>query len=178
MCPFRRLTLSYLYRELVEDVPTSIDPLRVSLQSVMPNWWARAFRHIVFTMRFITKGPKSLLRCLVAALRCSVGDVTLKLIWVHSDNEKGRDCGFGVSRRSGLSSQFPAISGALWSVFTQPRSPAEDVKSRISPLVIPWSEMKATLDNVVPKRVAHPSELLNAINYSFISQQQPPISWS
>jgi gentisate 1,2-dioxygenase len=85
----------------------------------MPNETAPAHRHVAFAMRFIIEGNGGFTAVHGRRIKMQRGDVILTPTMTWHDQH-----------------------------YKEPRYPAEDVDTSQSPLVFPWSRMKATLDAV------------------------------
>lgn len=113
----------------------------------MPNETARAHRHTAFAMRFIIEGQGGFTAVHGRRIKMQRGDVILTPTWNYHDH--GKDGSGPMVWLDGLDlPSFRHFPVHFVEHFDQPRYPAEDVDSQTSPLVFPWSEMKAQLDDV------------------------------
>ncbi|CAI7629341.1 unnamed protein product [Penicillium pancosmium] len=127
------------------DAPYTTDTLYAGLQLVMPNETARAHRHTAFAMRFIIEGQGGFTAVHGRRIKMQRGDVILTPTWNYHDH--GKDGSGPMVWLDGLDlPNFRHFPVHFVQHFDQPRYPAADVESETSPLVFPWSEMRARLD--------------------------------
>lgn len=111
----------------------------------MPNETARAHRHTAFAMRFIIEGQGGFTAVHGRRIKMQRGDVILTPTWNYHDH--GKDGSGPMVWLDGLDlPNFRHFPVHFVQHFDQPRYPAADVESKTSPLVFPWSEMRARLD--------------------------------
>lgn len=127
------------------DAPFTTDTLYAGLQLVMPNETAKAHRHTAFAMRFIIEGEGGFTAVHGRRIRMQRGDVILTPTWNWHDH--GKDGSGPMIWLDGLDlPNFQHFPVHFVEQYSSPRYPAEDVDTSSSPLVFPWSRMKAALD--------------------------------
>ncbi|KAK2596584.1 hypothetical protein N8I77_013465 [Diaporthe amygdali] len=129
------------------DPPFTTDTLYAGLQLVMPGETARAHRHTAFAMRFIIEGEGGFTAVQGGRIAMRRGDVIVTPRWNWHDH--GKDGSGPMVWLDGLDLPcFQHFPVHFVEHFAAPRYPAEDADSAVSPLVFPWSEMKARLDEM------------------------------
>ncbi|KAF1975538.1 RmlC-like cupin [Bimuria novae-zelandiae CBS 107.79] len=108
--------------------PYKTDTLYAGLQLVMPNETAPAHRHTAFALRFVIEGNGGFTA--VHGQRIQMNHGSGSMIWLD-----GLDL-----------PQFQHFPVHFAEHFKEKRYPATNVDSRMSPIVFPWAEMKASLD--------------------------------
>lgn len=127
------------------DPPFTTDTLYGGLQLVMAGETARAHRHTAFAMRFIIEGEGGFTAVHGRRIAMRRGDVIVTPTWNWHDH--GKDGSGPMIWLDGLDLPcFQHFPVHFVEHFAAPRYPAEDVDSASSPLVFPWSGMKARLD--------------------------------
>lgn len=127
------------------DAPFTTDTLYAGLQLVMPGETARAHRHTAFAMRFVIEGEGGFTAVHGRRIRMRRGDVILTPSWNWHDHGKEGDG--PMIWLDGLDlPNFQHFPVHFVEQYGSPRYPAEDVDTSSSPLVFPWSGMKAALD--------------------------------
>lgn len=127
------------------DAPFTTDTLYAGLQLVMPNETAKAHRHTAFAMRFIIEGEGGFTAVHGRRIRMQRGDVILTPTWNWHDH--GKDGSGPMIWLDGLDlPNFQHFPVHFVEQYSSPRYPADDVDTSSSPLVFPWSKMKAALD--------------------------------
>lgn len=112
----------------------------------MPNETAPAHRHTAFAMRFIIEGNGGFTAVHGRRIKMQRGDVILTPTWNWHDH--GKDGSGPMIWLDGLDlPNFVHFPVHFVEHFREPRYPAEDVDSSASPIVFPWSNMKALLDS-------------------------------
>lgn len=113
----------------------------------MPNETAKAHRHVAFAMRFIIEGQGGFTAVQGRRIRMQRGDVILTPTWNWHDH--GKDGSGPMIWLDGLDlPNFQHFPVHFVEHYTSPRYPAEDVDTSASPLVFPWTRMKAALDEI------------------------------
>lgn len=127
------------------DAPYTTDTIYGGLQLVMPNETAPAHRHTAFACRFIVEGQGGFTAVHGNRINMQRGDLILTPTWNWHDH--GKDGSGPMIWLDTLDlPNFVHFPVHFVEHFSQPRYPAEDVDPSTSPLVFPWSRMKATLD--------------------------------
>ncbi|RFU34039.1 hypothetical protein B7463_g2330, partial [Scytalidium lignicola] len=127
------------------DAPYTTDTLYAGLQLVMPNETAPAHRHTAFAMRFIIEGSGGFTAVHGRRINMTRGDVILTPTWNWHDH--GKDGSGPMIWLDGLDlPSFVHFPVHFVEHYTLPRYPAENVDTSSSPIVFPWSRMKARLD--------------------------------
>ncbi|GFF96417.1 gentisate 1,2-dioxygenase [Aspergillus udagawae] len=127
------------------DAPYTTDTLYAGLQLVMPNETAPAHRHTAFAMRYIIEGNGGFTAVHGRRIRMQKGDVILTPTWNYHDH--GKDGSGPMIWLDGLDlPNFRHFPVHFVEHFSEPRYPAEDVDPSASPIVFPWDQMKARLD--------------------------------
>ncbi|KAK1996671.1 gentisate 1,2-dioxygenase [Colletotrichum falcatum] len=128
------------------EAPFTTDTLYAGLQLVMPNETAKAHRHTAFAMRFIIEGSGGFTAVHGKRIQMTRGDVILTPSWNWHDH--GKDGSGPMIWLDGLDlpnyTHFPVH---FVEHYSSPRYPADDVDTSQSPIVFPWSRMKAALDS-------------------------------
>ncbi|WQF86752.1 Putative rmlC-like cupin domain superfamily, rmlC-like jelly roll, gentisate 1,2-dioxygenase [Colletotrichum destructivum] len=128
------------------DAPFTTDTLYAGLQLVMPNETAKAHRHTAFAMRFIIEGNGGFTAVHGKRIAMNRGDVILTPTWNWHDH--GKDGSGPMIWLDGLDlPNFTHFPVHFVEHFSSPRYPADDVDTSQSPIVFPWSRMKASLDS-------------------------------
>lgn len=113
----------------------------------MPNETAKAHRHVAFAMRFIIEGQGGFTAVHGRRIKMQRGDVILTPTMNWHDH--GKDGSGPMIWLDGLDlPNFQHFPVHFVEQYSSPRYPAEDVDTSQSPLVFPWSRMKAALDAV------------------------------
>ena len=134
------------------DPPFTTDTLYAGLQLVKTGETARAHRHTAFAVRFIIEGEGGFTAVQGQRVAMHPGDVIITPRWNwhdHGKEEEGVDTpGSGpMIWLDGLDLPcFQHLPVHFVEHFSAPRYPAEDVDAAESPLVFPWSGMRARLD--------------------------------
>lgn len=111
----------------------------------MPNETAPAHRHVAFAMRFIIEGDGGFTAVHGRRIKMQRGDVILTPTMNWHDH--GKDGSGPMIWLDALDlPNFVHYPVHFVEHYKEPRYPAEDVDSSQSPLVFPWSRMKAVLD--------------------------------
>ncbi|KAK1491318.1 gentisate 1,2-dioxygenase [Colletotrichum cuscutae] len=127
------------------DAPFTTDTLYAGLQLVMPNETAPAHRHTAFAMRFIIEGNGGFTAVHGKRIQMNRGDVILTPTWNWHDH--GKDGSGPMIWLDGLDlPNFTHFPVHFVEHFSSPRYPADNVDTSQSPIVFPWSRMKAALD--------------------------------
>lgn len=125
--------------------PYTTDTVYAGLQLVMPNETAPAHRHTAFAMRFIIEGNGGFTAVHGCRIKMNRGDVILTPTWNWHDH--GKDGSGPMIWLDGLDlPNFVHFPVHFVEHYEAPRYPAEDVDTSASPIVFPWSRMKAALD--------------------------------
>lgn len=112
----------------------------------MPNETAPAHRHVAFAMRFIIEGQGGFTAVHGRRVQMQRGDVILTPTWNYHDH--GKDGSGPMIWLDGLDlPQFRHFPVHFVQHYDQARYAAKDVDSNQSPIVFPWSKMKARLDS-------------------------------
>lgn len=112
----------------------------------MPNETAPAHRHTAFALRFVIEGNGGFTAVHGQRIQMKRGDVILTPTWNWHDH--GKDGSGPMIWLDGLDlPQFQHFPVHFVEKFQEKRYPAEDVDSRNSQIVFPWSQMKAKLDS-------------------------------
>ncbi|GJD01408.1 gentisate 1,2-dioxygenase [Colletotrichum higginsianum] len=112
----------------------------------MPNETAKAHRHTAFAMRFIIEGNGGFTAVHGKRIAMNRGDVILTPTWNWHDH--GKDGSGPMIWLDGLDlPNFTHFPVHFVEHFSSPRYPADDVDTSQSPIVFPWSRMKASLDS-------------------------------
>lgn len=128
------------------DAPYTTDTLYAGLQLVMPNETAPAHRHVAFAMRFIIEGEGGFTAVHGRRIKMRRGDVILTPTMNWHDH--GKDGSGPMIWLDGLDlPNFRHFPVHFVEQYEKPRYPAEDVDTSVSPIVFPWSRMKADLDS-------------------------------
>lgn len=128
------------------EAPYTTDTVYAGLQLVMPNETAPAHRHVAFAMRFIIEGNGGFTAVHGRRIAMNRGDVILTPTWNYHDH--GKDGSGPMIWLDGLDlPQFRHFPVHFVEHYQDPRYPAEDVDTSNSPIVFPWSQMKAKLDS-------------------------------
>ena len=140
---------------IVPDAPHTTDTLYAGLQLVMPNETAPAHRHVAFAMRFIIEGEGGFTAVHGGRIKMRRGDVILTPTMNWHDH--GKDGSGPMIWLDGLDlPSFRHFPVHFVEQYEKPRYPAEDVDTSASPIVFPWSRMKADLDNAEQDWVSKP----------------------
>jgi len=135
--------------------PYTTDTLYAGLQLVMPNETAPAHRHTAFAMRFIIEGSGGFTAVHGRRIAMTRGDVILTPTWNWHDH--GKDGSGPMIWLDGLDlPNFVHFPVHFVEHFDKPRYPAEDVDTKSSPIVFPWSRMKEGLDGAEGNWVSRP----------------------
>lgn len=127
------------------DAPYTTDTIYAGLQLVMPNETAPAHRHTAFACRFIIEGTGGFTAVHGRRIQMHRGDVILTPTWNWHDH--GKDGSGPMIWLDGLDlPNFVHYPVHFVEHYADPRYPAEDVDTSASPIVFPWSRMKAQLD--------------------------------
>ncbi|KAH7357397.1 RmlC-like cupin domain-containing protein [Pyrenochaeta sp. MPI-SDFR-AT-0127] len=127
------------------DAPYTTDTIYAGLQLVMPNETAPAHRHTAFACRFIIEGNGGFTAVHGNRIQMQRGDVILTPTWNWHDH--GKDGSGPMIWLDGLDlPNFVHYPVHFVEHYADPRYPAEDVDSQVSPIVFPWMRMKAKLD--------------------------------
>lgn len=111
----------------------------------MPNETAPAHRHTAFAMRFIIEGDGGFTAVQGKRINMTRGDVILTPTWNWHDH--GKDGSGPMIWLDGLDlPTFVHFPVHFVEHYQSPRYPAENVDTSSSPVVFPWSRMKAALD--------------------------------
>lgn len=111
----------------------------------MPNETAPAHRHVAFAMRFIIEGQGGFTAVHGKRITMKRGDVILTPTWNWHDH--GKDGDGPMIWLDGLDLPlFRHFPTHFVEHFKEARYPATDVDSSTSPIVFPWTKMKALLD--------------------------------
>jgi gentisate 1,2-dioxygenase len=111
----------------------------------MPNETAPAHRHTAFAMRFIIEGNGGFTAVHGRRIKMNRGDVILTPTWNWHDH--GKDGSGPMIWLDGLDlPNFVHYPVHFVEHYQAPRYPAEDVDTSASPIVFPWSGIKAALD--------------------------------
>lgn len=127
------------------EAPYTTDTIYGGLQLVNPNETAPAHRHTAFACRFIIEGSGGFTAVQGQRVQMQRGDVILTptLNW----HDHGKDGDGPMIWLDGLDlPNFVHFPTHFVDHFEHPRYPAEDVDSKVSPIVFPWENMKARLD--------------------------------
>jgi gentisate 1,2-dioxygenase len=112
----------------------------------MPNETAPAHRHVAFAMRFIVEGEGGFTAVHGRRIKMRRGDVILTPTMNWHDH--GKDGSGPMIWLDGLDlPNFRHFPVHFVEQYEKPRYPAEDVDTSVSPIVFPWSRMKADLDS-------------------------------
>ncbi|KFZ11098.1 hypothetical protein V501_04899 [Pseudogymnoascus sp. VKM F-4519 (FW-2642)] len=126
--------------------PYTTDTLYAGLQLVMPNETAPAHRHRAFAMRFIIEGTGGFTAVHGRRINMTRGDVILTPTWNWHDH--GKDGSGPMIWLDGLDlPSFVHFPVHFVEHYKESRYPAENVDTSESPIVFPWSRMKAALDS-------------------------------
>lgn len=127
-----------------EDVPCSTDTITAGLQIVMPNEIAPAHRHTAFAMRFIIEGNGGFTAVHGRRIKMQRGDMLLTPSWNWHDH--GKDGSGPMIWLDNLNlPAFQAFPVHFVEHYKHDRYPAEDIDTSDSPIVFPWSKMRARL---------------------------------
>jgi len=137
------------------DAPYTTDTLYAGLQLVMPDETAPAHRHVAFAMRFIIEGEGGFTAVHGQRIKMRRGDVILTPTMNWHDH--GKDGSGPMIWLDGLDlPNFRHFPVHFVEQYEKPRYPAEDVDTSVSPIVFPWSRMKADLDSAEQDWVSKP----------------------
>jgi gentisate 1,2-dioxygenase len=129
------------------EPPYTTDTLYAGLQLVKEGETARAHRHTAFAVRFIIEGEGGFTAVHGRRVAMRAGDVIVTPRWNWHDHGKEETSGGPMIWLDGLDlPQFQHFPVHFVEHFAAPRYPAQDVDADESPLVFPWSRMKARLD--------------------------------
>lgn len=129
------------------DPPFTTDTLYAGLQLVKAGETARAHRHTAFAVRFIIEGEGGFTAVHGRRIAMRPGDVIVTPRWNWHDHGKEGGSGGPMIWLDGLDLPcFQHFPVHFVEHFAAPRYPAEDVDAAESPLVFPWSGVKARLD--------------------------------
>lgn len=121
----------------------------------MPNETAPAHRHTAFAMRFIIEGKGGFTAVHGRRICMERGDVILTPTWNWHDH--GKDGSGPMIWLDGLDlPSFVHYPVHFVEHYASPRYPAEDVDSKASPIVFPWSDMKNQLDAAPGDYISRP----------------------
>ena len=121
----------------------------------MPNETAPAHRHVAFAMRFIVEGEGGSTAVHGQRIKMRRGDVILTPTMNWHDH--GKDGSGPMIWLDGLDlPNFRHFPVHFVEQYEKPRYPAEDVDTSVSPIVFPWSRMKADLDSAEQDWVSKP----------------------
>lgn len=127
------------------EAPYTTDTLYAGLQLVMPHETAPAHRHVAFAMRFVIEGEGGFTAVDGQRVAMRRGDVILTPGWNWHDH--GKEGEGPMIWLDGLDlpmyRHFPVH---FVEHYSEKRYPAVAVEAEESPIVFPWSEMKAELD--------------------------------
>ncbi|KAH8671763.1 putative gentisate 1,2-dioxygenase [Tricladium varicosporioides] len=127
------------------NAPFTTDTIYAGLQLVMPNETAPAHRHTAFAMRFIIEGSGGFTAVHGRRIKMTRGDVILTPTWNWHDH--GKDGSGPMIWLDGLDlPNFVHFPVHFVEHYQRQRYPAVDVDTSTSPIVFPWSKMKAALD--------------------------------
>ncbi|PKS07194.1 hypothetical protein jhhlp_005794 [Lomentospora prolificans] len=142
-------------RRVMMLVNPNRDTIYGGLQLVMPNETAPAHRHTAFACRFIIEGQGGFTAVHGRRIRMQRGDVILTPTWNWHDH--GKDGSGPMIWLDGLDlPNFIHFPVHFVEHYNSPRYPAEDVDSNTSPIVFPWTKMKADLDKSTQSWVCIP----------------------
>jgi gentisate 1,2-dioxygenase len=111
----------------------------------MPHETAPAHRHTAFAMRFIIEGSGGFTAVHGHRIAMTRGDVILTPTWNWHDH--GKDGSGPMIWLDGLDlPSFVHFPVHFVEHYQSSRYPAEDVDTTASPIVFPWTKMKAALD--------------------------------
>lgn len=111
----------------------------------MPNETAPAHRHTAFAMRFIIEGQGGFTAVHGSRINMQRGDVILTPTWNWHDH--GKDGSGPMIWLDGLDlPNFVHFPVHFVEHYQDSRYPAKNIDTSASPIVFPWSRMKATLD--------------------------------
>lgn len=111
----------------------------------MPNETAPAHRHTAFACRFIVEGSGGFTAVHGRRIQMTRGDVILTPTWNWHDH--GKDGSGPMIWLDGLDlPNFVHYPVHFVEHYADPRYPAENIDTQASPIVFPWSKMKARLD--------------------------------
>lgn len=128
-----------------QDAPYTTDTIYAGLQLVQPNEVAPAHRHTAFAMRFIIEGRGGFTAVHGRRIPMERGDVILTPTWNFHDH--GKDGSGPMIWLDGLDlPQFRHFPVHFVEHFQNPRYPATDIDKSDSPIVFPWLQMQAKLD--------------------------------
>tara|TARA_R110002003_G_scaffold31_7_gene1905 strand:- start:10327 stop:10821 length:495 start_codon:yes stop_codon:yes gene_type:complete len=128
------------------EAPYTTDTIYAGLQLVMPNETAPAHRHTAFACRFIIEGNGGFTAVHGRRIQMQRGDVILTPTWNWHDH--GKDGSGPMIWLDGLDlPNFVHYPVHFVEHYAESRYPAENVDSSASPIVFPWSRMKAKLDS-------------------------------
>ena len=140
---------------LTLEAPYTTDTVYAGLQLVMPNETAPAHRHVAFAMRFIIEGQGGFTAVHGKRISMKRGDVILTPTWNWHDH--GKDGDGPMIWLDGLDlPMFRHFPTHFVEHFKEARYPATDVDSNESPIVFPWTRMKALLDAEKSEWVSKP----------------------
>jgi gentisate 1,2-dioxygenase len=140
---------------LMIDAPYTTDTLYAGLQLVMPNETAPPHKHVAFAMRFIIEGEGGFTAVHGRRIEIRRGDVILTPTMNWHDH--GKDGSGPMIWLDGLDlPNFRHFPVHFVEQYEKPRYPAEDVDTYASPIVFPWSQMKADLDSANQEWVSKP----------------------
>ncbi|KAK3080076.1 hypothetical protein LTS18_003195, partial [Coniosporium uncinatum] len=146
------------------DAPYTTDTVYAGLQLVMPGETAPAHRHVAFAMRFIIEGQGGFTAVHGKRIKMQRGDVILTPTWyagipssslsnmklinaIRNWHDHGKDQSGPMIWLDGLDLPlFRHFPVHFVEHFKDPRYPAEDIDTSQSPIVFPWTRMKADLD--------------------------------
>ena len=121
----------------------------------MPDETAPAHRHVAFAMRFIIEGEGGFTAVHGQRIKMRRGDVILTPTMNWHDH--GKDGSGPMIWLDGLDlPNFRHFPVHFVEQYEKPRYPAEDVDTSVSPIVFPWSRMKADLDSAEQDWVSKP----------------------
>lgn len=121
----------------------------------MPNETAPAHRHTAFAMRFIIEGDGGFTAVHGRRIKMQRGDVILTPTWNWHDH--GKDGSGPMIWLDGLDlPNFVHYPVHFVEHYQDARYPAKDIDTSSSPIVFPWSKMKAKLDGVQGEYVVEP----------------------
>ena len=139
------IILQYKSNRIISAAPFTTDTVYAGLQLVMPNETAPAHRHTAFAMRFIIEGNGGFTAVHGRRIKMNRGDVILTPTWNWHDH--GKDGSGPMIWLDGLDlPNFVHYPVHFVEHYKEPRYPAEDIDTSTSPIVFPWSSMKAALD--------------------------------
>jgi gentisate 1,2-dioxygenase len=152
------------------EAPFTTDTIYAGLQLVMPNEVAPAHRHTAFACRFIIEGNGGFTAVHGKRIQMQRGDVILTPTWNWHDH--GKDGSGPMIWLDGLDlPNFVHYPVHFVEHYADPRYPAQNIDTSASPIVFPWSRMKAQLDEDTKESTSKPylkadgSESMSCLRY-------------